>query len=41
MSNGDHGMTSIQIQIFLTLLVPQAASIGFHKGYWNQGIDVE
>ena len=41
MSDGDDGMTAVEVQIFLPLVVPYVATLSFHNVYVEQGINIE
>ena len=41
MANGDDGMTAIKVQIFFTILVPDATTFAAHNVDGKEGIDVE
>ena len=41
MSDGDDGMTAIEVQIFLALVVPYVATLSLHNVHVEQGINIE
>jgi hypothetical protein len=41
MAHADDGMTAIEVQIFLTLVIPDLASLALHDVHIEQGIYVK
>jgi hypothetical protein len=40
-TDGDDGMSAIQVQILLTLVIPNLTSLSFYDVHIEQGIHVE